>query len=95
MPVVKDWIKNHSGWDKEDIKFILANPDWALGSSITPIYTWHKLTYMPVNVREHLERRREEWIERGKPLYKEKKEAAKKKSKTCNQHTRQNERSGC
>ena len=79
MPVVKDWIKNHSGWDKEDIKFILANPDWALGSSITPIYTWHKLTYMPVNVREHLERRREEWIERGKPLYKEKREAAKEK----------------
>ena len=79
MPVVKDWIKNHSGWDKEDIKFILANPDWALGSSITPIYTWYKLTYMPANVREHLEKRREEWIERGKPLYREKKEAVKEK----------------
>lgn len=79
MPVVKDWIKNHSGWEKEDIKFILANPDWALSSSITPIYTWYKLTYMPAKVREHLERRREEWIQRGKPLYKEKKEAAKEK----------------
>lgn len=79
MPVVKEWIKNHSGWDKEDIKYILANPDWALGSSITPIYTWYKLTYMPKNVREHLERRREEWIDRGKPLYKEKKEKAKEK----------------
>ena len=76
MPVVKDWIKNHSGWEKEDIKFILANPDWALSSSITPIYTWYKLTYMPAKVREHLERRREEWINRGKPLYQEKKEAA-------------------
>ena len=79
MPVVKDWIKNHSGWEKEDIKFILANPDWALGSSITPIYTWYKLTYMPAKVREHLERRREEWITRGRPLYKEKKEAAQQK----------------
>ena len=79
MPVVKDWIKNHSGWDKEDIKYILANPDWALGSSITPIYTWYKLTYMPAKVREHLERRREEWITRGRPLYKEKKEAAQQK----------------
>ena len=79
MPVVKEWIKNHSGWDKEDIKYILANPDWALGSSITPIYTWYKLTYVPKNVREHLERRREEWIDRGKPLYKEKKEKAKAK----------------
>ena len=79
MPVVKDWIKNHSGWEKEDIKFILANPDWALSSSITPIYTWYKLTYMPAKVREHLERRREEWINRGKPLYQEKKEAAQEK----------------
>ena len=79
MPVVKDWIKNHSGWEKEDIKFILANPDWALSSSITPIYTWYKLTYMPAKVREHLERRREEWITRGRPLYKEKKEAAQQK----------------
>ena len=66
---------------KEDIKFILANPDWALSSSITPIYTWYKLTYMPAKVREHLERRREEWIDRGKFIQRKERSGKRKKAK--------------
>ena len=65
LPTVKDWIKNHSGWDQETIKIVLANPDWALSNAIIPCYTFHKLGYMPDTVKEYFEKRKEEWIPRG------------------------------
>ena len=68
VPVVKDWIKNKSGWDKEEIKLILVNPDWAFGPAGNSLFVESKLGYMPDNVTKHYERRKEEWIARGKKL---------------------------
>ena len=68
VPVVKDWIKNKSGWDKEEIKLILLNPDWAFGPAGNSLFVESKLGYMPDNVTKHYERRKEEWIARGKKL---------------------------
>ena len=79
LPTVKDWIKNHSGWSDEDIKIVLANPDWALSNAIIPCYTYHKLGYMPESVKLHFEKRKEEWIPRGKKTIAEKKLKAESK----------------
>ena len=79
LPTVKDWIKNQSGWSEQDIKIVLANPDWALSNAIIPCYTFHKLGYMPDSVVEHFEKRKEEWIPRGEKFLAEKKEKAKAK----------------
>ena len=74
LPVVKEWIKTHSGWSKEDVKIILANPDWTFSSCITSFYSYHKLGYMPDSLRQHFEKRKvEEWIPKGKKYLKEKK----------------------
>ena len=75
MPVVKKWIKDHSGWPADETKIILANPDWAFSGSAISIYIHHKLGYMPENVRCHYEKRKEEWLSRGKKAVAEKKEA--------------------
>lgn len=75
MPVVKKWIKEHSGWAEKEIKIILSNPDWAFSGSAISIYIHHKLGYMPEKIRSHYERRKEEWLSRGKKIIAEKKEA--------------------
>ncbi len=69
----KKWIKEHSGWSKEEIKVILANPDWAFSSSST-FWIFDKLGYMPESLVAHYVKRKEEWLTRGKVLILEKKE---------------------
>ena len=91
VPVVKEWIKNKSGWDKEDIKIILVNPDWAFGPAGNSLFVESKLGYMPDNVIKHYERRKEEWIARGKKLIEQKATAEAEKSKESNKHSRKNE----
>ena len=67
LPIVKKWIKDHTGWTPEEVKIILANPDWTFSSCISTIFVWHKLGYMPDSLWEHYEKRKnEEWIPRGK-----------------------------
>lgn len=80
-PVVKEWIKNKSGWSKEEVKIILANPDWAFSAAGTACYVEYKLGYMPAEIIQHYEKRKEEWLKRGKELIKEKKEAQAEKPK--------------
>lgn len=80
MPVVKKWIKDHSGWPADETKIILANPDWAFSGSSISIYIHHKLGYMPEAVRCHYEKRKEEWLSRGRKVVAEKKEAVAEKN---------------
>lgn len=79
VSAAKDWIKNKSGWDKEEIKLILANPDWAFSASGTSFFIESKLGYMSEGFLKHLEKRKEEWITRGKTSILEKKEKQEKK----------------
>ena len=73
MPIVKEWIKTHSGWSEEDIKIVLACPDWCFSSSATSIYTHHMLGYMPEQIKQHYDKRKdEEWLDRGKQALEEK-----------------------
>ena len=74
---VRNWIKNTSGWTKEEQKFVLANPDWAFSATGISTFIEYKLGYMPENIKEHLVKRKEEWIKRGKSVVAEKKEKAK------------------
>jgi len=69
----KLWIKEASGWDKKDIKFVLANPEWSFSAAGLSCYVWYRLGYMPESIESHYhERRKLEWIERGKKAIKEK-----------------------
>ena len=43
----RKWVKEASGWDKEEIKIILKNPDWRFSSSAKYAWCWDKLGYMP------------------------------------------------
>ena len=71
----KKWIKEASGWDKNEIKLILANPDWSFSAAGTSTFVWNKIGYMPESIAVHYhEKRKEEWIARGKLAIKEKKE---------------------
>ena len=79
MPIVKEWIKTHSGWSKEEVKIILANPDWAFSAAGNGIFIHHKLGYMPTTIREHYEKRKEEWLVRGKVCLAEKKDKLEEK----------------
>ena len=80
LPIVKDWLKNHAGWPPEEVKIILANPDWTFSSCISTIFVWHKLGYMPDHLREHYEKRKnEEWLPRGKKALEEKVEKIEQK----------------
>lgn len=74
---VRNWIKNTSGWTKEEQKIVLANPDWAFSATGISTFIEYKLGYMPENIKEHLVKRKEEWIKRGKSVVAEKKEKAK------------------
>lgn len=80
LPIVKDWLKNHTGWTPEEVKIILANPDWTFSSCISTIFVWQKLGYMPDHLREHYEKRKnEEWLPRGKKALEEKVEKIEQK----------------
>ena len=78
----KKWIRDASGWDKEEIKVILANPDWSFSAAGLSCYVWSRLGYMPESIEMHYhEKRKQEWITRGKKELSEKKEKAKENPK--------------
>jgi len=76
---VRNWVKSTSGWSKEEQKQVLANPDWAFSATGISTYVEYKLGYMPESVANHLFKRKDEWIARGKEVLLEKKEAIKDK----------------
>ncbi len=78
----KKWIKEASGWSKEEIKIVLANPEWSFSAAGLSCYVWYRLGYMPDSIASYYhERRKTEWLERGKKLVSEKKEKAKENNK--------------
>jgi|TARA_R100000081_G_scaffold85430_2_gene54430 hypothetical protein len=78
----KKWIKDASGWSKEEIKLVLANPEWSFSAAGLSCYVWYKLGYMPEGIEKHYqERRKEEWLKRGKVAIKEKQIKAESKPK--------------
>ena len=77
----RKWIKNDSGWSKDEIKTILANPDWAFSSS-SAFFIYSKIGYIAESTMKYTLKRKEEWLRRGAECLKEKEEkAAEKKSK--------------
>ena len=74
----RKWIKERSGWSEEDIKIILANPDWAFSGSST-FWIYEKLGYIPEKLESYHLKRKEEWLKRGKVVIAEKKEKAESK----------------
>lgn len=71
---VRNWVKETSGWTKQEQKIVLANPDWAFAATGISTYVEYKLGYMPEGISKHLWKRKEEWIARGKQVLSEKKE---------------------
>ena len=57
VEATRKWIKEESGWDKEEIKIILANPDWAFSGS-SAYWLYYKLGYLPENTLLHTEKRK-------------------------------------
>ena len=78
---VKNWVKNKSGWSKQEQKIILANPDWAFSATGISTYVEYKLGYMPESILKHFGKRKEEWLKRGKEYIKEKQAKAELKPK--------------
>ena len=59
----KLWIKEASGWTKEEIKIVLANPEWSFSAAGISTFVWYKLGYMPESVKAfYMGRRKEEWF---------------------------------
>jgi len=79
VSAARTWIANKSGWDKKEIELILSNPDWAFTSCGNSFFIESKLGYMTEGFLNHLEKRKVEWIERGKKTILEKKEKQKEK----------------
>ena len=70
----KLWVKEASGWTKEEIKIVLANPEWSFSAAGISTFVWYKLGYMPESVKAfYMGRRKEEWLQRGKKTLAEKK----------------------
>ena len=70
----KLWVKEASGWTKEEIKIVLANPEWSFSAAGISTFVWYKLGYMPESVEAfYMGRRKEEWLQRGKKALAEKK----------------------
>ena len=78
----RKWVKDASGWDKEEIKIILKNPDWRFSSSAKYAWCWDKLGYMPECFAKFYDSRKEALLETGKEVVEvqqEKKKDAKPK----------------
>jgi len=81
VEAAKKWIKENSEWDKDEIKIILANPDWAFSSS-SAFFIYSKIGYIAESTMKYTLKRKEEWLRRGAECLKEKEEkATEKKSK--------------
>jgi len=76
----KEWIKNKSDWDKEEIKIILKCPDWEFTSG-SHFFIESKLGYMPEQIQGYIERRKSAWLKHGKKVAKEKALKAKEQPK--------------
>ena len=61
----RKWISEKSGWEKENIKVILKNPDWVFSSTATAFFLESKLGWMPEQTIGFLSNRKEEWLKRG------------------------------
>ncbi len=78
----KKWVKDASGWTKEEIKIVLANPEWSFSAAGISTFVWYKLGYMPQDIEVHYqERRKSEWLKRGKDAIKQKQIKSEKKPK--------------
>lgn len=78
----RKWVKEASGWDKEEIKIILKNPDWRFSSSAKYAWCWDKLGYMPECFAKFYNSRKEALLQTGKEVVEvqqEKKKEAKPK----------------
>ena len=73
----RKWVKEASGWDKEEIKIILKNPDWRFSSSAKYAWCWDKLGYMPERFAEFYTRRKEGLLQTGKEVVEEQQEKKK------------------
>ena len=67
----RKWVKEASGWDKEEIKIILKNPDWRFSSSAKYAWCWDKLGYMPERFAEFYTSRKEGLLQTGKEVVEE------------------------
>jgi len=78
----KKWIKENSGWTKEEIKIVNACPDWNFSSPGISLFIFDKIGYMPESIEKHYhEKRKDEWIIRGKKALAEKKVKAEQSPK--------------
>ena len=73
----RKWVKEASGWDKEEIKIILKNPDWRFSSSAKYAWCWDKLGYMPERFAEFYTSRKEGLLQTGKEVVEEQQEKKK------------------
>jgi len=77
VEATRKWIKTESGWDKEELKIILANPDWQFNTNAFFIY--YKLGYIPENLLGYLRKKKDDWIKRGQQAIDEKVEVEERK----------------
>lgn len=80
IAITRKWIKEKSGWDKDNIKVILKNPDWVFSSGATAFYLEDKLGWMPEKTRSHIENRMDEWLKRGHTVVEEAEAKAEEKA---------------
>lgn len=67
----RKWVKEASGWEPEEIKVILKNPDWRFSSSAKYAWCWDKLGYMPECFAKFYDKKKDDLIATGKEIVEE------------------------
>jgi len=73
----RKWVKEASGWETEEIKVILKNPDWRFSSSAKYAWCWDKLGYMPECFAKFYDKKKDDLIATGKEVVEEQQEKKK------------------
>ena len=75
------WVKQESGWDKNDIKFIVSIDKGYFSSMGKTAWTSNKLGYWPEGIIDYIhEKCKSHWLQLGKKYYVEKQEKSKDKA---------------
>ena len=73
----REWVKKHSGWDKQSQTSVLGCPDWRYLTIGQYAFFQNKTGWMPVRCKKWIDNKLSELIEKGNEAIAEKKEAKK------------------
>ncbi len=78
ITLTREWIKNKAPWTKKEKELILGQPDWGFSASSSSFYIESKVGWLPESIMNHILKRKDEWIKRGREHIAQKEEKIEK-----------------